>query len=1122
MLHTPPTSPSLAVGSHRKLILAAFGCLLYPAFALGQTAPSKPVPPEAPRQAQVPIVAASPEPAEDIVTLSPFVVDTERDNGYQATTTLAGTRLKTDLRDVGTSISVITSQFLQDIGATDTKGLLTYVTGSEVGGPAGNFSGGSAGGAANSWPFEELGPQAATRLRGLAGASHARNFFSTGIPFDAYNIDRVEVNRGANAILFGTGSPAGIINYNLKRAVFKDSVNVEARYGSYETHRGSFDINKQIIDGQLALRLNGLLKRNKYQQEFAFENDDRIYGALVYAPKWATTRNGVLSGTVIRGNIESGNLDSRRPRVFAPQDNIVYWFEPPFHNSPVKITWDAANARTNSGITPAPTPAYYIYRNPVVWFNDPNSSIPNTGSTAPNGQPITVRQGVISNLPSALYRTGTAIFGSPKLLSDLAMEAGVPDASFYRINSLTDTSVFDFRNKLLEGPNRFEYANFDAYNISLEQRFLKDRLGVELAFDKQSFISGDGNWIQANRIMIDVNTTLFDGRANPNFGRPFVSGYWRSNYGKYDSRVKRATAYYKFDFADVLPERWAKWAGSFTTTVLQENGRSRARRLAGDRFASPDNWTYSNNQLITDANGGRVATANYIGPSLASATTASGANIPGLTVTQLPSAANGTTFQAHSQTAGTQFVTTTGTFIDDGIVPNNLATFTSWTGDDFRNRAAIIQYKLLQDHLVLTSGWRRDNVDSFTAATPKRGARNNLVINDGSWVFPSTPTTSVSDETQSRSAVLHLPDHLVRKLPLLSSASLRYNTSENFLPGGTRFDSYGRVVAPQSGNTKDVGFSMGFANNRVVLTTTWYTTKQVNTTASGGISGLTSNIVEIWRLAKNMEGLGLNTQMSRVQPPPQFLLDMYSFRVTNGTAAFNARNDVVLTQDAVSEGVEIEAHVNLTRNWRLTANVSRAQSVRANTGKAFYDLYFGDKTNGESLYENWTSSATQTTYLTESMEKIGRRATEVANSYYAQALQDGGPAAELRKWRANLVTTYSFDKRSRLRGVSIGGGGRWQDKVAIGYPYTNVPDSTTRIPDVQKPFFGPEEFIVDSWLRYERRILKGKVGLIVQLNANNLFNNDDLIPVGTQPDGSTAVYRIPAIRSYELSVRFNF
>jgi outer membrane receptor protein involved in Fe transport len=1108
-----------------KLRLALIVAAFVAPVVSGQTSTATASTPSAPPSTKpVPVPVDTVATAtQEAVVLSPFVITTDKDNGYQATSTLAGTRLATELRDVGTSISVITSQFLQDTGATDTKSLLSYVTGSEVGGLAGNFSGGSVGGPGNTSPSENLGPQTSTRLRGLAGASEARNFYNTSIPLDGYNVDRVEVNRGANAILFGTGSPAGIINSSLKKAVFKDSLSVEARYGTYEAYRGSFDLNKQIIKGELAVRLNGLLKRTQYQQNYAFENDDRIYGAITYAPKWARTKNDVLSGTVLRGNIESGNLDSRRPRVFAPQDAFTYWFEPSFPGNPVKLAWDAANSRTNSPASVIQlTQAGPIYRNAVVWFNDPTSTVPNTGSTAPNGSPITVRQGIISNLPSALYPTGTSYWAAPKLLSDLGADARVTDGNLYQNNSLTDTSVYDYRNKLLEGPNRFEYANFEASNVSLEQRFFKDRAGLELAFDKQSFISGSNNWIQNNRLILDVNSSLLDGRPNPNYGRPYVTGVWTTNYSKSDARVGRATGYYKFDTAEVLPQRWAKWLGKFTATVLQEQGKDRFKSLAGSRFASPNDWTYSNNQLVTDNNGGAVAVASYIGPSLANASTARGANIPGLTALQIPTAANGTTFQAHAQAAGSPFVITTGTIIDDGIVPNNLATGASQTGNNIRNQAGIIQYKLLQDHLVVTSGWRRDNVDSFTAASPLRGlSRNNLIVNDGTWVLPSAPTTSVSDETQSRSAVLHVPEKLVRKVPLFSSLSLRYNTSQNFRPGGTRFDSYGKALSPQSGNTKDVGFSLGLADNRVVLTATWFTTKQINTTA-GGIGGLTQNIVETWRLVKNMQGLGVNPDLSQVQAPPQFLLDLYSFRYTNGTAAFTGRNDVVLTQDAVSQGAEFELFVNLTKSWRVTANVSRVQAVRSNTGSAFYDLFFVRKTNGQSLYENWTSTVATTTYLSEGLERLANRTATNANTFYAQALQDGGPTAELRKWRANLVTTYSFNKSSRLKGFTVGSGGRWQDKVAIGFPYTNVPGTTTRVPDVQKPFFGPEEFIVDSWIRYERRIFKNKINLAVQLNANNVLNDDKLIPVGTQPNGSISVYRVPAVRRYELTTKFDF
>src|SRR5687768_3529427 len=57
--------------------------------------------------------AASPT---DVTVLSPYVVDTTQDLGYQATNTLSGTRLNSSLRDAPASISVMTKEFLEDIG----------------------------------------------------------------------------------------------------------------------------------------------------------------------------------------------------------------------------------------------------------------------------------------------------------------------------------------------------------------------------------------------------------------------------------------------------------------------------------------------------------------------------------------------------------------------------------------------------------------------------------------------------------------------------------------------------------------------------------------------------------------------------------------------------------------------------------------------------------------------------------------------------------------------------------------------------------------------------------------------------------------------------------------------
>src|SRR3569833_4579501 len=78
---------------------------------------------------------------DDTIELSPFLVEATQDEGYQAVNTLAGTRVRTDLRDVASSISVVTSKFLQDTGARNAQDLLVYFSFFVFGGFGGFFGG---------------------------------------------------------------------------------------------------------------------------------------------------------------------------------------------------------------------------------------------------------------------------------------------------------------------------------------------------------------------------------------------------------------------------------------------------------------------------------------------------------------------------------------------------------------------------------------------------------------------------------------------------------------------------------------------------------------------------------------------------------------------------------------------------------------------------------------------------------------------------------------------------------------------------------------------------------------------------------------------------------------------
>src|SRR5579863_2507093 len=249
--------------------------------------------------------------------LSPFVVDAAEDKGsYKANSTLAGTRVRTDLKDVASAITVVTAQFLQDTGAKNQEDLLVYTPSTEVTGLRGNFSG-LTGAIAT-----ENTVSSTTRVRGLDSADNTRDYFLTDIPWDSFDVGRVDLQRGPNSILFGTGSPAGIINTSTNGAAFTNSYNVTNRVDQYGSLRDSVMLNQEVIPNVLAIRLGAIEDDEKYEQSPAFCNTTRYFAAFRFDPQIF----GKDNHTTIRGNWEWGNSTSDNPRTDLPDDEITPWF----------------------------------------------------------------------------------------------------------------------------------------------------------------------------------------------------------------------------------------------------------------------------------------------------------------------------------------------------------------------------------------------------------------------------------------------------------------------------------------------------------------------------------------------------------------------------------------------------------------------------------------------------------------------------------------------------------------------------------------------------------------------------------------------------------------------------
>jgi hypothetical protein len=119
-------------------------------------------------------------------------------------------------------------------------------------------------------------------VRGLAAAELTRDYFLSDIPFDSYNTERVTINRGPNALLFGIGSPGGVINNSTVAPNFGENFHeVKIQLGERGSHRETFDFNRVIISKRVAIRGAALNEDTEFRQRPAWEKDRRVFGAIV-------------------------------------------------------------------------------------------------------------------------------------------------------------------------------------------------------------------------------------------------------------------------------------------------------------------------------------------------------------------------------------------------------------------------------------------------------------------------------------------------------------------------------------------------------------------------------------------------------------------------------------------------------------------------------------------------------------------------------------------------------------------------------------------------------------------------------------------------------------------------
>lgn len=178
------------------------------------------------------------EEAEQIEGRTIIVTGTRE--GYRTVDTTSGTKTRTPILDVPQTIDVVTQQQIQDQAIRSIADLTRLIPGISAG--------------------QGEGHRDQITLR---GNNSTADFFVDGLRDDAqyyrsfYNVDRVEVHKGPNAMIFGRGGGGGIVNRITKGALIgRDAANVSGGVDSFGDWSGSVDGNV-ALGGPVALRLNG-------------------------------------------------------------------------------------------------------------------------------------------------------------------------------------------------------------------------------------------------------------------------------------------------------------------------------------------------------------------------------------------------------------------------------------------------------------------------------------------------------------------------------------------------------------------------------------------------------------------------------------------------------------------------------------------------------------------------------------------------------------------------------------------------------------------------------------------------------------------------------------------------
>jgi outer membrane receptor protein involved in Fe transport len=174
-------------------------------------------------------LTSNPQPVDEkktdeITHLNVFQVVAADQDEYRAANTTTGTRYNTPVKNLPMDIEVITPAFMRDIGASNVRDVLEYVSGVQL---DNTTSAGSSTG----------NPENSTLLiRGISAATK-KDGFARFVPVDPITINQLDIIKGPGGALYGQNGTGGVVNVTSVTASSHPRVYASSTIGSFGLKR---------------------------------------------------------------------------------------------------------------------------------------------------------------------------------------------------------------------------------------------------------------------------------------------------------------------------------------------------------------------------------------------------------------------------------------------------------------------------------------------------------------------------------------------------------------------------------------------------------------------------------------------------------------------------------------------------------------------------------------------------------------------------------------------------------------------------------------------------------------------------------------------------------------------